>query len=661
LGYLTDYLSALPDIFYEIGNLLFPLTLFAFILEVMRILEGKIPEKQTWRVCVMLSPDMLLGKMWQLASLLAKANNGELVAVVMVEDESEAQMTAGRDMVTRLNELLPDKQKSYTVIALARDYETGISEFAQEVEIDMLLARTDDANLRRLNHVNCTLVVVRGDADHPDQETPVPDKEELARILVPTAGGPNAIHALNMLLPMTNKSEITALYVALEHLGPNQEAHGRARLRQTTQFLGADDRLKTKLITAKTAMEGIVGEAANNYDLVVLGASRESSMDRILFGDVPGAVVRDSKKAVAIVREPRDRMTGVARKITWHLQHSLPHMSLAQRTDAYVRIRRGARADTGFYLLIACSAIIASFGLMLNSGAVVIGAMLVAPLMYPIVATGLAIVQGDPRFLKLALGTSLRGVALAIFVSVLIGFLNINDFLTTELMARTQPNLFDLGVAIFSGIAGAYALCHSDAAGALPGVAIAAALVPPLGTVGIAFSMGLYAESFGALLLFFTNFVAMSVATASVFLVLGFRPTLTKKDRRAIQARSVRAALVLLLVVSSILAYSTYRLAYDASAEARIQEVVRTQVEEVTGAELYDKQIDHFSRQRLEMHLTVLASESLSNSQVHDLQQRITTILSNDRVANEVHLTVTVIQVTRLEPQAAEPAQAAEP
>jgi hypothetical protein len=155
--------------------------------------------------------------------------------------------------------------------------------------------------------------------------------------------------------------------------------------------------------------------------------------------------------------------------------------------------------------------------------------------------------------------------------------------------------------------------------------------------------------------------VAMSVATASVFLVLGFRPTLTKKDRRAIQARSVRAALVLLLGVSSILAYSTYRLAYDASAEARIQEVVRTQVEEVTGAELYDKQIDHFSRQRLEMHLTVLASESLSNSQVHDLQQRITTILSNDRVANEVHLTVTVIQVTRLEPQAAEPAQAAEP
>jgi uncharacterized hydrophobic protein (TIGR00271 family) len=627
----------------------------------MRILEGTISEKVTWRACVMLSPDMLLGKMWQLGSLLARANNGELVAVVMVDNESESQMQAGRDMVARINDLLPDKQKAYTVIAAARDYETGISEFAQEVEIDMLLARTDDANLRRLNHVDCTLLVVRGDADHPDKETPVPDKEELARILVPTAGGPNAIHALNMLLPLANKSEITALYVALEHLGPNQEAHGRARLRQTTQFLGSEDRIKTKLITAKTAMEGIVAEAAENYDLVVLGASRESSMDRILFGDVPGAVVRDSKKAVAIVREPRSRMGGAARKVAWHLQRMLPRMSLAQRTDAYVRIRRGARADTSYFLLIACSAIIASFGLMLNSGAVVIGAMLVAPLMHPIVATGLAIVQGDPRFLKLALSSSLRGVLLAILVSVLIGFLNIDDTLTPELLARTQPNLFDLGVAIFSGIAGAYALCHSDAAGALPGVAIAAALVPPLGTVGIAFSMGLYAESFGALLLFFTNFVAMSVATASVFLVLGFRPTLTKKDRRAIQARSVQAALVLLVMVSGLLAYSTYRLAYDASAEARIQDVVRTQVEEVTGAELYDKQIDHFSRQRLEMHLTVLAPQSLSNSQVHDLQERITTILANDRVANEVHLTVTVIQVTRLDPQVGEPAQAAEP
>jgi hypothetical protein len=165
-------------------------------------------------------------------------------------------------MVERIERLLPDKQKSYTVIASARDYETGISEFAQEVEIDMLLARTDDANLKRLNHVNCTLLVVRGDAEHPDEETPVPDKEELARILVPTAGGPNAIHALNMLLPLSNKSEITALYVALEHLGPNQEAHGRARLRQTAQFLGAGDRIKTKLITAKTAMEGIVARSS---------------------------------------------------------------------------------------------------------------------------------------------------------------------------------------------------------------------------------------------------------------------------------------------------------------------------------------------------------------------------------------------------------------
>jgi uncharacterized hydrophobic protein (TIGR00271 family) len=626
----------------------------------MRIIEGNISEKLTWRVCVMLSPGMLLGKMWQLSSLLAKANNGELVAVVMVENESDSEMEAARQMVERINEALPDRLKSYIVIAAARDYETGISEFAREVEIDILLARIDDANLARLNHVNCTLLVVRGDVGHPDDETVVPNREEMARILVPTAGGPNAIHALSMLLPLTNKSEITAMYVALEHLGPNEEAHGRARLRQTTQFLGAADRIKTKLVTAETAMAGIVDEASQNYDLVVLGATKESSMDRILFGDVPGAVVRDSKKAVAIVRESRSRMGGVAKTLTWYLQNTLPHMNLGQRTDAYVRIRRGARADTGFFLLIACSAIIASFGLMLNSGAVVIGAMLVAPLMYPIVATGLAIVQGDPRFLKLALGSSLRGVTLAIAVSVLIGFLNISDTLTPELMARTQPNLFDLGVAIFSGIAGAYALCHSDAAGALPGVAIAAALVPPLGTVGIAFSMGLYAESFGALLLFFTNFVAMSVATASVFLVLGFRPTLTKKDRQAIQSRSVRIALLLLMIVSGILAYSTYRLAYDASAEARISDVVRAQVEEVTGAVLYEKQIDHFSRQRLEMRLTVQATDSISNGQVRELQEKIGQQLSDEGIAAEVRLSVMVINVTYLEPLTEMP-QAAEP
>lgn len=624
----------------------------------MRILEGTISEKLTWRVCVMLEPGMLLGKMWQLGSLLAKANNGELISVVMVHDESETSLTAGREMVARLQEVLPDRLKSYTVLALSHgDYEEGIEEFAREVEVDMVLARIEDANLKRLNHVNCTVGVVRGDIQLPDEETAVPDKEEIGRILVPTVGGPNSIHALQMLLPLNIKSEITALYVAPDYLGDNEEALGRARLRQTLQFIGAEGKIKPKLITAPSAIEGIVEEASHDYDLVVLGASQEGPIDRALFGDVPGAVVRESKKATLIIRSPKSRVSGAVLTLGWYLQRMFPPIRLNQRTEAYVRIRRGARADVGYYLLIACSAIIACFGLMLNSGAVVIGAMLVAPLMYPIVSTGLAIVQGDPRFIKLSLTSSLRGVFLAIGVSMIVGLLNIGEPLTSELAARTQPNLLDLGVAIFSGIAGAYAVCHSDAAGALPGVAIAAALVPPLGTAGITFSMGLYPESFGALLLFTTNFVAMSVATASVFLVLGFRPTLTKKDRRALQARSVRVAVSLLLLVAGVLGYSTYRLASEASVESRIRDVTNQAILEYIheDAELVDYRVVDLRGGVLQLQATVHSPNDLQSATVLELQDGIEAELARVGIVNRVSLKLTLIEVKILEPEAATP------
>jgi uncharacterized hydrophobic protein (TIGR00271 family) len=289
---------------------------------------------------------------------------------------------------------------------------------------------------------------------------------------------------------------------------------------------------------------------------------------------------------------------------------------------------------------------------MLNSGAVVIGAMLVAPLMYPIVATGLAIVQGDPRFIKLALSSSLRGVLLAIGVSMLVGFLNIGEPLTNELAARTQPNLLDLGVAIFSGIAGAYAVCHSDAAGALPGVAIAAALVPPLGTAGITFSMGLFAESFGALLLFTTNFVAMSVATASVFLVLGFRPTLTKKDRQSLQTRSVRIAVSLLLLVTGVLAYSTYLLAGEAALESRIRDVTTKAIYEYIheDAELVNYQVVELSDGLLQLQVTVRSPRDLQPPGVRELQQSIEAVLASDGLVEQVRLKLTLIEVKILEP-----------
>ena len=143
--------------------------------------------------------------------------------------------------------------------------------------------------------------------------------------------------------------------------------------------MDAGKRIKSKVVFSESVADAIVNEVSEGYDLVIIGASRESSIDKVLFGDIPGAVVRRSKRPVAVVRQPH-QLTG---NLSWKIRQWLPRLNMSDRTEAYVRIRRNARPDIDYYMLISLSAMIASLGLIANSAAVVIGAMLVAPLMSP--------------------------------------------------------------------------------------------------------------------------------------------------------------------------------------------------------------------------------------------------------------------------------------
>ena len=116
----------------------------------------------------------------------------------------------------------------------------------------------------------------------------------------------------------------------------------------------------------------------------------------------------------------------IFRRLDWGMQMIVPNLSPDKRAQAYTRISRNARPTRDFYILICLSAMIAAFGLLLDSAAVIIGAMLVAPLMSPIVGTGMALVSGDVRFLRLSLTTVLKGALLAIFVGLIIGLLRLD-------------------------------------------------------------------------------------------------------------------------------------------------------------------------------------------------------------------------------------------
>ena len=200
--------------------------------------------------------------------------------------------------------------------------------------------------------------------------------------------------------------------------------------------------------------------------------------------------------------------------------------------------------------------------------------------------------------------------------------------------------------------------------GALPGVAIAAALVPPLATVGIALVAGVgaflsgqsgdgweyLADSLGALILFTTNFIAISTAAAVVFFILGFRPTPSKKARREVQRRSSALGFSLLLAIGILLGLTSFILARESTIEGRIYAITETSVEEHLGAQLENVEILDRQAGILNLGLTVISPRAIPHSQVVELQELMAEEFEEAGIASDFAMTLSVIRVTELDP-----------
>ncbi len=180
-----------------------------------------------------------------------------------------------------------------------------------------------------------------------------------------------------------------------------------------------------------------------------------------------------------------------------------------------------------FYTLMTFAAIIASMGVITDSTAVVIGAMLIAPLMTPLMGMAISLVMGWPNRLALSATVAITGILLAIGIGILMGLISptvINTETNSQILARSTPTLLDLMTALAAGAAGAYGLSRPDVSDSLPGVAIAISLVPPLSVVGISYSQGDWTAGNGSLLLFLTNMVAILLMGGITFILTGVTP-----------------------------------------------------------------------------------------------------------------------------------------
>lgn len=190
-----------------------------------------------------------------------------------------------------------------------------------------------------------------------------------------------------------------------------------------------------------------------------------------------------------------------------------------------------------FFILMGFAAVIASMGVVTDSTAVVIGAMLIAPLMTPLMGTAISLIMGWPGRLRRSALVAAGGIALAVGIGLVIGLVaptEIDTMANGQITARANPTMLDLITALAAGAAGAYGLSRPDVSDALPGVAIAISLVPPLTVVGISYSQGDPQSGNGALLLFTTNMLAILIMGGVTFVLTGVTPLarLTDQQRR---------------------------------------------------------------------------------------------------------------------------------
>jgi uncharacterized hydrophobic protein (TIGR00271 family) len=229
--------------------------------------------------------------------------------------------------------------------------------------------------------------------------------------------------------------------------------------------------------------------------------------------------------------------------------------------------------SAGYFLLLSLANLIALCGLIVNSAPVIIGAMLISPLMGPILSSGFAFITGNRTIWRSALKKISLSIAITLVVAAIAAWLSPLQEATSEILARTRPNLYDLIIATLAGVAGAVAICtKKNYLTIVPGVAIATAVIPPLSVAGFGIGTGSIKFFLGGFFLFFTNFVAIVFATCAVLFYYGFSPTADSYlGGKSLRKRIISLAVVI-IVISIPLVYTLHK----SLSQLRLQKLVHS-------------------------------------------------------------------------------------
>lgn len=516
----------------------------------------------------------------QLHVLIAARKKGEtrIVDVPGEATEDESELLKRTRLVTQqLSEDDNSAQPDFVLKQILGDnWANDLGTLVSELDPDFLIARSpslrktqeDDTWQSQLaTAVHCEMMLIRDDAAGVHQPL------NLAVFVTDEADNESALRCGQKLVASYGGT-VTAVYVQ-PNISENSGDVGERRLTNLLSRLigGGGPTVQHKIIVAQSTTEAFRELNASDFHLLLMGTRNQQQMRRFFRANPVTETGNDVRiPAVAVLQRRTPLGSRIRIRAVQKLQSIVPQLSRGERVHLVTRIQESSQWDFDFVLLISLATLIACLGLAENSAAVIVGAMLVAPLMTPIAGVGLGVAHANAFLTKVAFRTAIRGFATAILIGLIfggsiqlghaIGWLDpLKSALTTvdgnpgpevfpsEVEGRTKPQFYDLLIALASGVAAAYAMGRPNLYSALPGVAIAAALVPPIAVSGIAFSYGAFLRSGGALLLFVTNMVTIILGASLVFSAVGIR---SQKDGPN-AAKWPRYVLLLLVLLSLLI------------------------------------------------------------------------------------------------------------
>lgn len=567
-----------------------------------------------------------------LAVALAHPEDGKVIALVVSTGTMENEAGAIEKLQTIIDELEAEGNQITMETVSAPSIARGILDSARDKAADLIIlgirqhARGQVVIGTVVENViqtaPCDVLIYRTNGTATD----------FKRIVVPIDESIQAQSAARTGIRLAHQygTRIEAMYVQSRY---RSQYEGLAKIENTLDECTGHRAVKRTVLNASDPAQAILTRTTKE-DLIIVGFTQRTQFERLIFGDLSQEILNNAEGPVIVVMRSAgsDALTERVRRrvMNW----IRPALTQVEQQEIIRLAKENSTVNIDYVMLIMVSATLASLGLLLNSAAIIIGAMLVAPFMSPLIAFSTGMTVGNPVLVRRAIITLFVGIALSLLGAMIIGRFIPQTVVTMEMTSRGSPTLLDAAVALASGVIGAYATARKDIPAALAGVAIAAALMPPLCTVGLGIALGETQLALGAAVLFSTNIISIILAGAVVFVWLGMSPRNIDEhtQRRAV----ISLALVLLFAVP--IGFALLQLTRQANEAATIENLLRS---DLLDAELVDFDISN-DVQPARILATVRSADTITPERVASLETQIEAVVGGNYtldlvVLNMVH------------------------